>query len=284
MQKSILVDDRQEQYTTFFQDDFAKQAIAASRHHSGLRQLTFDFVAELRGISYAAALPVLVPSSIKEFHDSFANAEPSSTGILKYSKAILTRLAREIPELLISSELNHKLQIELVRISNEITEIDSRVKTELDGELLWRHYLSQGPFHLGLHSTLRQCYLNIYGAFENFVVRCVSIADGKSPMRASDNDFKKSLRRHFGEIADGCWYSTDLNAARLVRHSLIHAGGRITNDLMKIKIPIIVHEEHLHVFPEHLRSLYAVVSAAALKFVRAPVFQAITNKSCEAPD
>lgn len=273
MEKPLIVDKRQDSYGTFFSDNFGHVAFAASDEAPSLAVPIFDLIADWRSASYVAALPASIPNAIKQFHDAFVNAETTATEILRYSDVILTKLSHELPELVNSPELLRILRERLVVLTSEIAEANCSVKQELDGELVWQQYLSAHPFHMGLHGTMRLVYLAVYGAYENFVVNALSIAHDGKRIRVTDRDFKKDFRAVLGDIIDDAWFAKDIRVARLIRHALLHAGGRVTDDLRNCDIPLVVHEDILNVFPEHISELYNTLKAPALTIMKASCFR-----------
>lgn len=278
MEKSLIIDKRQDSYGTFFSDNFGHLAFAASDDAPLLAVPIFDLVADWRSASYVGALPASIPNAIKQFHDTFVKAETTATGILQYSDVILTKLSRELPELVDSPELQRILRERLVILTSEIAEANSSVKQELDGEAVWQQYLSINPFHMGLHGTMRLVYLAVYGAYENFVVHALSIAHGGKRIRVTDRDFKENFRAVLGDFIDDAWFAKDIHVARLIRHALIHAGGRVTNDLRNCDIPLLVHEGILNVFPEHISELYDTLKGPALTIMKASCFRESSSK------
>lgn len=283
MEKPLIIDKRQDAYGTFFSDNFGHDAFAASDAATVLAEPIFDLVADWRSASYVGALPASIPHTIKQFHDGYVNAETNPSGVLRFSDVVLTRLSREIPDLVADPALQRTLRERLVALTSEITEIKSELRPELDGESVWQQYLGLHPFHMGLHGTMRLVYLAVYGAYENFVVRVLSIAHGGKRIRVTDRDFKKDFRDALGDMIDDTWFAEDIRVARLVRHSLMHAGGRVTDDLRNCRIPVVVHDDILNVFPEHISNLYNALKVPALAIMKAERFRNATSEPCDEP-
>ena len=93
-----------------------------------------------------------------------------------------------------------------------------------------------------LWSSQRVAFSAYYNAYENLLVRLAKTAAGLDSLRVTNkSDFNKCLREQFGDDGrDTCWTNSRINLFRLIRHSLSHAGGRLTDDLAKIK-----HNLHL---------------------------------------
>ncbi len=273
MKGSILIDKRKESYGTFFSDDFATRAFNCSDDCIEIRKPVFALIASWRATSYSGALPSVLLMTLKNFHDGFTN-EPSSAGMLRYSEFVLAKLCREIPSLSVDSELCRQIQSKIVELSAQIIEVDRTVNMRLDSEGVWQDFLALHPFVMGVHATMRQTYLAIYGAYEHFLVSLLKIAMGGQAVRITDQDFKKKFRDAFGDLVEAAWLDPNIVNAKRVRNALIHAGGRVTKDLEKQKIPVVVHDGELHVFPEHNRELYDLLKVPALAMMKSDVFRA----------
>ncbi len=273
MEKVVVVDDRQDQYVPFFVDNFAHEAFAASDTAAKLREPIFDLVFDWRSASYAGAMPAQIPVSIKVFHDAFVNSNFSQNDILQYSEVILKKLSYQLPELVADPNLIRRLRQKIVMLSCEIAETTSSIKQEIDAEAIWKQFFDLKPFKLGIHGTMRLVYLAVYGAYENFIVRALSIAHEGKRVRVNHPEFKKDFRAALGPLIETAWFAEDIRVARLVRHALIHAGGRVTKDLQAYEIPLKVSDGYLNIFPEHISQLYNLLKSPALDVMRARRFQ-----------
>lgn len=274
MKKHILVDNRQSSYGPFFKDNAIQEAMESSRCSGSLRECLFDLLADWRSVSYAGALPALIPNALKDFHDAFVNAEASAPDILKFSDVILKKVEESIEQVSDDPDLQEKLRKSLISISHEILQANRQVKQTLDGEALWQMYLEMIPFHLGLHGTMKLGYLAVYGAYENFIVRCISLALPNESIRISTSAFNKQLRRAFSDLAESIWFDQDVRVARGIRNALLHTGGRITKELIDLKnIPVRVQDGHLHVFPEDIANLYHQLKIRVVRIIKDDSFQ-----------
>ena len=80
----------------------------------------------------------------------------------------------------------------------------------------------------------------------------VMVATGLTSLRTQMDEFRKGLGTAFREdIADPCWFHSEINVARLMRHALSHNGGRQTEDLKKLKHGIKLIGEDLQIVPEN---------------------------------
>lgn len=275
MEKRLKVDDRKEAYGSFFVDDFAIRSCEIADNKPLLQEAIFDLVADWRCASYAGALPAQIPAAIKGFHDSFTKADFEPSGILQFSSAILTKLSREVLDLTHDPALQRSIQESLVRIACELADAKKvAAKQEMDGDLVWQQYLDLHPFHMGLHSTMRLVYLAVYSAYENFVIRLVALANNGEKTRVNSGDFSQRFRNKFGKLVDDAWFKPEIRVAKLIRHSLMHAGGRMTDDLnnCNVQVPVEVCDGALHVYPEHIKKLYDVLKVQALRLMSAPCF------------
>ncbi len=274
MQRRILLDTRPESYGSFFTDDFAKVALDASADVEALRTIAFDLVADWRAASYSGALPSVIPSSLKNFYDGYVNEQDPNTGTLRFADAILGRMAQITPELSADPAMQRRLHDNLVRVAAEIKEIGGRIRIEMSTAEVWADYLSLVPFQLGLSGTLRLVLVSVYSAYENFVVRALSLAHGGKRIRVTDRRaFATEFRASFGDLYDRGWTDPRIIAYRLVRNAFLHAGGRVTKELQAVTIPVVTDNGTLHVYPEHVKELYNLLKVPALEFIRSSRFR-----------
>ena len=270
MQRSIKIDERKEAYGAFFRDDFAIKALEASKRSESLDRIAFDLVCAWRSTSYSGALPAVLVMTLKSFHDGYTN-EPRSAGMLKYSEAVLSQLYLAVPALTSNEKLSRSIQSSILDISCRIVEVDKSLKLDFDLEAAWQDYLKLIPFQMGVHALMRQTYLAIFSAYENYIVSLLKVASGDPNVRINQ-DFNKKFRGTFGHLVESVWFDSQIQKAKLVRHALMHAGGRITPDLEGKEIPVAVHEGYMHIFPEHNQALYDLLKVPALAILQSGSF------------
>ena len=274
MQRTILLDDHPGSYGSFFNDDFAKAALDASEDVEGLHRIVFDLVADWRAASYCGALPSTIPSSVNSFLEGYVNEQEPNTGTLRFADAIVRRMAQIMPEVSADPAMQRRLHDSLVRVAAEIKEIGGRIRIEVNAKEVWDEYLSLVPFQLGLSATMRLVLISVYSAYENFVVRGISLADGGRPIRITDRKaFESRFRAAFGDLYERGWRDPRIHAYRLVRNAFLHAGGRVTKELQAVGIPVAPDEGGLHVFPEHIKELYSLLKGPALELIRSSSFR-----------
>ena len=270
MQGSIWIENRLEAYGAFFRDDFAIQALEASKRSERLDRIAFDLVCAWRSASYSGALPAVLVMTQKSFHDGYTN-EPRSAGMLKYSEVVLSQLCLAVPTLTLDEKLGRAIQSSILDISCRIVEADKSDKTDFDLEGAWQDYLKLIPFQLGVHALMRQTYLAIFSAYENYIVSLLKVASGDPNVRINQ-DFNKKFRGTFGDLVESLWFDPRIQMAKLVRHALMHAGGRVTPDLEGKEIPVAVYEGYMHIFPEHNQALYDLLKVPALAILQSGPF------------
>jgi hypothetical protein len=157
-----------------------------------------------------------------------------------------------------------RLQERIVNLGAEMEEARDRAKFEFQMEEMWRSYLGKHAYQLSLWGSQRICYVSIYNSYENFLVRSLQIARSIDSCRVTDKDFPKNLAASFGDdVRDKCWISNiQINVARLARHALSHAGGRVTDDLAKHKHGFVVKDDRIQVTPEKTKALFSLLKNA----------------------
>ena len=271
MQRSIKIDERKEAYGTFFRDDFAIKALESSKRSERLHRIAFDLVSAWRSASYSGALPAVLVMTLKSFHDGYAN-EPRSVGMLKYSEVVLSQLCTAIPALTSNEKISRSIQSSILDISCRIVEVDKSLKLDFDLEAAWQDYLKLIPFQMGVHALMRQTYLAIFSAYEDYIISLLKLASGDPNIRITNQDFNKKFRGTFGALVESVWFDSRIQKAKLVRHALMHAGGRVTPALEGKETPVAVHEGYMHIFPEHNQALYDLLKVPALAFLQSGPF------------
>ena len=271
MQRSIKIDERKEAYGAFFRDDFAIKALEASKRSESLDRIAFDLVCAWRSASYSGALPSVLVMTLKSYHDGYTN-EPRSAGMLKYSEAVLSQLYLAVPALTSNEKLSRSIQSSILDISCRIVEAVKSDKTDFDLEAAWKDYLETTPFQMGVHALMRQTYLAIFSAYEDYIISLLKLASGDANIRITSQDFNKKFRGTFGDLVESVWFDPRIRKAQLVRHALMHAGGRVTPDLERQEIPVAVHKEYIHIFPEHNQALYDLLKVPALAILQSGPF------------
>ncbi|MBC7820027.1 MAG: hypothetical protein IAG10_24355 [Planctomycetaceae bacterium] len=275
MSRNLMFDNRPESYGSFFTDDFAKRIFEASDDVETLKPIVFDLVADWRAASYAGAMPGLIPSSLKGFHDAFVNDSEPNTGTLQMATAVAARVSQLMPELTSDPALQRRFRECLVQVAAEMKEINGKIRVEMSLDEVWEKYTALPPFIMGLSGTLRLVLVSVYSAYENFVVRALSLAHNGRPFSVKDKkEFAKGFRGAFGDFYDRAWTHSRIHAYRLVRHSFVHAGGRVTKELRDVRIPVVVQDDFLHVYPEHIKELYGLLSGPALELAQSKSFRA----------
>lgn len=278
MDRKGIVDRRPDAYGSFMVDDFPARAFACAEDSPQLERIVFDLVADWRCASYAGAMPAQIPNVMKMFHDSHVNNVDNFSGVLQHSDTIIALLSRELPELATDPQLVRKIRQNLVTTAAGIRDATAGSRSELDAGVAWESFLSLEPFQMGLHSTMRLVYVAVYCAYENFLVRALSLGEGGSKVRISDQNFRQRFRKLFGSTTDTALTSEQMHRFRLVRNALVHAGGRLTPDLEELEkkstLPVVAHDGALHIFPEHIRSLYHALREPALTIMAAQCLRA----------
>lgn len=254
-----------QEYRNIFSDDWAHRFFAVTSKAPRLDTLALDLVTEWRASVYAMSMPPAILDHIKAFYDGFFQNEKPNTNLLNLATQIPKRLVRKVPELTGSPELIRKLEVEIVRLGAEINEISECDREEFDIEKTWREYLGHHVFQLALWGSQRNGYLSIFNSYESFLLQCVKARTPNEPCRVTRSEFKRQLTAAFGEqLLHDCWTCPEINIAKLARHAISHAGGRVTDDLSKQKHGLHEHEGRIQITPADTKALLGILKQAAM--------------------
>lgn len=269
--RHIFTDSEIDIYQGYMPDEWGELTFETIAADTVLERLLLDLALAWRTAAYTAQMPA---SSIRAMHAAAlgrGNFVSPDSSIVAYSEKIAVELTKQIPELTEDRALRSRLMASLVTITGELRDRTAKVKAEFPIEPIWAQFMNDTAFRLSLWSSQRLAFVAFYNAYEVFIVDCVKVATGLTSLRTQAEEFRKGLRSAFTkDIADTCWFNSELNIARLVRHALTHNGGRQTEDLKKHKHAIKLIGEDLQIVPEdnhrmlrHLRKSVDSVIAVA---------------------
>ncbi|HEV3417280.1 MAG TPA: hypothetical protein VG056_10715 [Pirellulales bacterium] len=249
-----------ESYRNFLNDDWGERINVLTANTPKLSEIVLDILMEWRAAAYTASLPVSILEHMRAYHDGFVNTGEINTTLLRVAEGVIGKLARKVPELTAEPSLIRRLQKEIVILGAELEAARDGTEIEFPMDETWRSYLEKPAYQLSLWGSQRICYVSIYNSYENFLVRSICIARSMDTCRSSDKDFKKYLGDTFGNgLREKCWTSNEVNIARLARHALSHAGGRVTEQLEKQKHGFLVRDGRIQITPEKTKALFSLL-------------------------
>ncbi|MGA2062226.1 MAG: hypothetical protein ABSG67_17215 [Thermoguttaceae bacterium] len=279
IRRNAYIETSLESYRDFFSDDWGERIDALTNSAPKLSEIVFDIMMEWRAAAYTASLPVSILDTMKAYHDGFVKTGELNSTILRLAKGVTAKLARKVPELTADTSLIRRLQEQIIVLGADLEDARSRAKLEFPMKEVWNSYLDKYPYQLSLWGSQRICYVSIYNSYENFLVRSLQIARSISNCRATDRDFKKKFADSFGNLLlNKCWTSNGINIARLARHALSHAGGRVTDDLAKQKHGFVVRDGRIQVTPEKTKALFSLLKDSVYALAeKAVIMKEFTN-------
>lgn len=119
-------------------------------------------------------------------------------------------------------------------VSDVITET-APIRLAIPTTKVWNEYLKHNEFNVALWKLSENVYCSIYFAYENLLVDTLKEILGTS-IRVTHRDFNEKLRDVYGsDGAHRIWHQTLIYVARETRNSIVHNGGKATNDLLNVK-------------------------------------------------
>ena len=216
-----------------------------------------------RSPPYAAIIGAGIFSTIGRA--SFVTPDSS---IVAYSEKIIAQLTQKVPELTENRALRTRLMESLATIACEFRDRASQVEKSVPIEPIWADFMNDPAFRLSLWSSQRIAFVAFYNAYEVFLIDCMKVSTGLASLRTTMDEFRKALRNALREdIADPCWFHSEINIARLVRHSLSHNGGRQIEDLKKQKHNIKLIGDDLQIVPEDIHFMLRRLRKAVEKVI-----------------
>lgn len=265
MNKNIRVDNRLDAYRPFIDDAWAKQILSLSKG-TPLDSFVFDLVVAWRAASYTHVLPFVMVRNLKAFVESFTNTQDPHAW--KVADALAEYVEHEMGD-----DLNHMRRKKLREITRNLS---NKIKAELDAkpvkvdeQAVWAEYLLLHPFQMSLWGSQRLCYGGVYYAYEDLFVRCYRLASGNTKERIFFNEqFTTDFRVTFNDdVLKYCWTDEEVQVARLVRHALVHNGGRMTAELNGKSHGLVVEDGEIQIMAADTKALHDTLKDRATRIV-----------------
>jgi hypothetical protein len=232
--ENAVIDPNLDSYEKFFDHDWSECMFEAVRN-SPLKDAVETVMVAWRSVNGAHLLPWLMIQSLKLF------AEGKSEGSLgfraDYSGKVIDALVDKL-ESRMQFNLKYDQRVILRRV---VTQIEreafeamkaAQAQCPFDVPGYWRFLAHNTEFSFCILGTQRVNYGSLFFAYEDFLANTIRT---REPTYTSKKEpIKDAFPRYFGNsLADFCWNHDEVDLARLVRHTLVHNGGRFGADLQK---------------------------------------------------
>jgi hypothetical protein len=277
---NVHVDDQLAPYRTFFDHQWASEIVELVSD-TKLVPVVASLALHWKSIANAHLMPWLVCESLSNFAAGFLGVRPPID--VAVVRAIQQRLVNELGDA-ISRRGAKTLQSAVDRIARSALEASAAAaevtRYSFQPADFWLEFLSNREFQLSIVGSQRLCYAGVYFAYENFVRQCTSVATGV-PESVYQRCFRTQLNdmeATFGHDVTERLADARVNVARLIRNSLVHAGGRISDELRQVPHGLSVEKGVLQIKATDTARLFhqlkARVSCLAERAVTLPVIKA----------
>ena len=275
--EELYIDTRLDSYRNYLDDRRIHKIVSQLGEETVLSKQFFLLLMHLRGVSYNASMPYILPTSMEVFHSGFIQGTNPRQVLLDFSSAIMERLGREVPKLTKSPRLARKIKERIISISNGYMNRDMKLPV-VDRETAWNAYLNSDNeiFVYTIWSNQRVSYLSGFSAYDNFMARIVKHARNLSKCQTTPrNKFGKYVEEAFGsEVAELAWTGDEMTTLHYIRNSLTHAGGKITDTFKQREHKCIIINDTLQITPADIKRLFEAITLAV---------EAIVEQSADNP-
>ena len=255
-------------YMGFFDKDWAKDLFKLTKGTS-ISTPAFYLAMSFAGQSYAREMPVRMFGLMKTFVTTvMSQRKPFPVEVLdEYLNSIHKNPDGAKP----LSNRQRKIARKRLKEAEEI--VNQKRGTEIVDihvDKLWDGLVKDDPtLALCLWRSELNAYAGLYFAYEDFVRQCYVIISAKI---FNAQKSAKVLREVFGEeLVKTCWTDKNIHAARLIRHAIAHASGRITDDIKAAKVKVRTAGENLLIGAKETTEVHALLKNRALIFATAAV-------------
>ena len=272
--KNIKVDVRLESYRSFFYHAWAERILSITEG-SQIDLITFDLTASFKGIANTFALPWIMAQQLNGFANGFVESRPTIPR--QFLELISDRL---IGQTNARNMLRKELRANLDRLLDEVISADEVARKETavaTPEVCWNLTLDNSEFQMSLWSSQRLCYGGLYYAYEDYLLRVYQVCSGDNDCKIN-GCFPKKFSDIFGDrLRDECLSDHRIAAAKQVRHSLVHSGGRINEKLNRMRHGIEVIDGELQIMAPDTRSLFHVLKDRSLNLAEKIISQTVSR-------
>ncbi|MEL7500039.1 MAG: hypothetical protein AAFN77_20730 [Planctomycetota bacterium] len=243
--KKVRVSVVREHYEMQLSSDWMQRKFDSMEANPALGDALFSLLAEWRAIAITGAMPAKIIDWLADYMNAYSNASPTKFACEAKASLINQQILELVPELAGNDVLFEKIISAIKKVTFEVQSTSDQLKIEINRDRLWKDFLAHDDpsFPMMLYSSQRVCFVAYYNAYECFLVDVLKELSGSASLRMSNKkQINPLIKEHFGGD-DGfgkCWGNSELNIARLTRHSFAHAGGKLTEDLKKVKHGLIV--------------------------------------------
>jgi hypothetical protein len=269
----MLIDDDIDAYTDIFTSEFGNEIGNRPTAGTKVRSITDNLLINWRSAGYVAGMPPQYVLGIEKSVRTISNTPTGGTELLNLADGMLKRITAKVPDLFADPALRRSVHEALVDLGAAYQEKLANTPFKLDVAAYWQQYLHLAPFQQYVWSSERLSYQSVYNAYEEFIVECARVANNLPKLRSSGNDenkrdFRWYFREAFGDsMIQECWHYPEVNRIRLIRHSLAHAGGKITDNIKTAGISVREYKGVIHMFPGDVREAIHTLGNCVLKII-----------------
>lgn len=247
---TLIVDLRHESYRSCFTRSQAERLLATAGESHTLQRIVDNLAVNWRSASDAAGTPAEILENACRAPSMLIPSLAPGADLRGAVELICDAVSANAPQYIRNPEFRPAIQRACKHAARKLRAIRSVEPLELQKDDVWAFLMKDGRFGLRIATAQKLCYMTVYASYELFIIDCLKAANGRESLRTSDKDFKGLGRQYFGvELFNECWHSSEVNIARVARHAIAHASGRLTDDLRKLRHGFRVHDGSIHIWP-----------------------------------
>ncbi|AMV21505.1 hypothetical protein [Planctomyces sp. SH-PL14] len=265
-------DEHIDSYGRIYDFEWGRKLVELSQPAPVLSEMLFDLCLSFQGVSTTLAIPVLAVDAVEAFAKGTKLLELSSSLQLQYAKHIIARLEQSHA---LNSSIERTLLVKMLEWFGEVHEKIKGEEIPFPRQELWDGWVKvetdegvdsrKNQFRIGIWASQRLAYSALFFAYEDFILQLLSAMGHGGLWTSNAHKFEDACRRVFGDaLAERCWLDSRIEDAKLIRHSLAHAGGRITKHLKGRNHGVHVDGDRLQIMPHNVAALHHELKGCVL--------------------
>lgn len=257
-----LIDPEYDNYKTFF-DHALYQRLMTASEKTPIEWPVFDLFINWRGLANTHAMPWILIESLSRFWDGAFKVNDKMG--FAHRLAIMMR-DNVVKECNFTNMQKKKVTATMEAICQRyVTAMEHDEPPQFDKDKIWNEDCKEMEFRFAIIGSQRCVFGSLYHYYENFLRQIIGVLKGdpdyKIPRR---KEFIADVRQYLGdEVAEKCVIDHDVNLARLVRNSLAHTGGHVTQELKDANHPFPVVDGRIQIMAAFTKQSFEILKRRA---------------------
>jgi hypothetical protein len=254
------IEETRSEYADMISPDWCKDFAAALKNSPEIKDAGNDLMVQWRAATRVGDFPAVMMSMFSAFASSSLRTQPPATMLPMLAEAWGAAFRSHAPSLVKGTLFNTVMRATKESVRNKVEVVTRKGLAAVSTDAIWAAYVAEPAFRFRVWSTMQVCAVAVYNAYDGFLFRCTDGEEGRIGDRVK--------RRYGAELYQELFQLRDIQIARVLRHSISHNRGRMTEELENLRPGMSSHDGLISVYPRDIRRYLAAMGGAAMSLAR----------------